>query len=864
MLRCLTLLLLFAAGLLRAEIVYEIDFAKAVAFTEAKSPRFQGVLPEGWKLQQGAAIGKRENGVYSVDLQEGNRVKFAIPVRVKYRSSYRITVDFERSPDGRNESLLVLRQAENPARLLAQLRLEADTGRQRLSQIALLTRDFKDAELQIQLSEPAEFRFHSIRVEEVAPGTPAREARLPEADAVNYYRNSRLPLGLQSGGVSGRDFNEVRLSKEPGPSGSPHLILDFPERTARGGTSFSLFDVEPFNPADFTRKQYVSFSYRGTGDWTARIIGIGTLEIKELPPAKEWQRVSIAFTPDAAAFGHVLRFHGFGKMEIDAFRASASPDDRYLPQNECEVALALPDSPAAAARIQFEDEKPRVRYLVTGDTGGVEVEAKAFDLYGREFQLTAEAGMIDFGAALEDKPFGQFRVEVLAKRGGKAVSPPNEIVVTRLPRPKFWGKDAPESYFGGFPFRELDMLVLKAGGVNHARFHDHGGLDLGGWYYLEPEPGKWLFRDDRIALYRKYRLNILGELGTTPGWATLNAGGDTGPRPQWLRPRDQKEFANYVRTVAGRYRNDIREWGLGNEPWGSYFFDRYAPKEKGANRYGYFQGKAEDFAELQKTMQKTLKAVDPGIRSAGINATLRNPSWGKQMIKLGGLNTCDVVELHQYTAAWTGFPGDAVDTGIQAALGGGVPKGKTVWNTEGQGIASASTSGLGDLQTGIYHWTLPFTDSHPWKMTTDRHTRFLVSNLGCGIGRIYQYASPGNWNIGLALPAMWTVLQQGDGYAHPQLVAHAALAKRIDAVPFHSRFEAAPGVWIFLFGDDSGSTAVVIPRRDAPAWKLHPENAAAADLWGNPLPLPVSNHDTLWYLESKHPPAVFAETLRKN
>ncbi len=859
------LLLLFTAGLLRAEVVYEIDFARMVPFVEAKSPRFQGVLPEGWKLQSGAAAGKAGKGVYSVTLREEKGVKISIPVPLKYRSCYRISVDFERSPEGRNGSGLLLLQTEKPQVKLGQLRLEADAGRQRLSTIVLVNSPFKEAEIQLRLSDPVEFRFHSIRVEEVAPGTPAREVRLPAADSVNYFRNSRLPLGLQSGWVSGRDIGEVRLSEKPGPSGYPHLILDYPERVseAEGNVSHGIFDTEPFNPSDFTRTHYVSFSYRGSGDWTARIMGFRMQTPKKLPPTKEWRRVTVPFTPDAAAYGHLLRFYGSGELEIDAFRASSSLDDRYLPQNECEVALALPDSAAAAARIQFEDEKPLVRYLVTGEANGVEVEAKAFDLYGGEFQLTAEAGIIDFGAAVKDKPFGQFRVEVLAKRDGKTVSPPNEIVVTRLPLPKFRGKDAPESYFGGFPASDLDMLALKAGGVNHARFHDHGGLPLVGWYYLEPEPGKWLFRDDRIARYRKHHFHILGELGTTPGWASLNAGGETGPRAKWLRPRDPKEFAGYVRTVAGRYRNEIREWGLGNEPWGAFFFDRYAPKEKGTNRFGYLPGKVEDFALLQKTMHETLKAVDPGIRSAGISASWAFPNWAEKMYGLGGLNTCDVIELHQYTAAWTGFSGDAVDSGVRLALGSKVPRGKTVWNTEGQGVFSSQFGGFGDLQTGIYHWTLPFKDTHPWRMTADRQTRFLVSNLGSGVGRVYQYACPSGWNRGLAIAAQWTVLLQGDGYAHPQLVAHAALAKRIDAVPFHSRFEAAPGVWVFLFGNEKGSTAVVIPRRGVSGWKLHPANAAAADLWGNPLPLPVADHDTLFYLESGQSPALFAEILKK-
>ncbi len=124
-------------------------------------------------------------------------------------------------------------------------------------------------------------------------------------------------------------------------------------------------------------------------------------------------------------------------------------------------------------------------------------------------------------------------------------------LVYRLPRPKYWGQDAPNSAFGVHTTSTTrHCVMLKAIGVNWTRLHD-AGLDYIGWYHLEPRKGQWEFRDEPIHRYRKQHVMILGELGTAPPWASHHPGYDVnGYFDRFYQPRDLDNYGNYVRAVA--------------------------------------------------------------------------------------------------------------------------------------------------------------------------------------------------------------------------------------------------------------------------------------------------------------------------
>ena len=169
-----------------------------------------------------------------------------------------------------------------------------------------------------------------------------------------------------------------------------------------------------------------------------------------------------------------------------------------------EVSLGLPRSEASAARIQFADDKPIVDFAVSGIApDGAVLKVKVVNLYGEEKALPdvklddqpIQRGQFHIDV-FPDRPFGQFRVEAhVEDSAGKVISTFNELIVTRLRRPRHWGEDAPDSPFGTHMNAiERQLNFAKAIGINWVRLHDAGGPEFIDWAFVEPSKGQWVFR----------------------------------------------------------------------------------------------------------------------------------------------------------------------------------------------------------------------------------------------------------------------------------------------------------------------------------------------------------------------------------
>lgn len=843
------------------------------AWTQARAT---GVIPATWQAStiRGGEFScsvAKENGkpVFLCNLKKGIAY-FVIPapeIKVACPAEFHITM--ERPEEWSNETILSIKGGRGEPSVwgggfLGGIRLEYSPGIQTWKSTVNAPDWRKDSRywLLLELADPGLYKIYSVGTRTLPAGKPYYALRPVPANSVNLFRNSRFPLGLPCGWSTGAvDRDALRVSEEPGPSGERFLILetDVPETP---------LNSEPFNPADFSRTNYVSFSYRASGKWHARVYtGEGSsfrMKNVDLPPSKEWKRVLLAYRPCENARGHVLQIRGSGRLDLDAVRACDSPERDYKPQNRCEVALAVPENAAAAdSRILFDDEKAAVRYLLTGEIDQVTIHFRAVNLYGETFELgssTVPAGFVDFTAALTRRPFGQFRIEAYAEKAGDILSPVNELVVTRIPRPLFWRKDAPHSFFGAIAELDRSLLSMKAAGINHARFHDHGGLQFTGWYAAEPEPGKWKFFDEKIARYRNLNLWILGSFGTTPLWATREAGNRKiadAYQAKWLTPLRLQDFEHYVSKAASHYRNSIRDWGIGNEPWGGYFLDRYE------NGSWIRSDQNRNFAAYQAAAYRAAKQVDPGLTVAGINATLRNPRWACELHRRKADRSCDIVELHLYSSAWNGFPGDSVTRGIQTSLGE-INWGKPIWNTEGQGCASGNLGTPPEPQIGLNFHSISWINRFDFTADADRQMRYLVSNLACGMQRIYLYSGKPWKYVAIMKPAAFSVLEQTDGFPSPQLVAFSALARRVDGRTFQEVFEIASDVWCYLFESSAGTTAVIIPRRFSGKINItcRLADAAAYDLFGNPCEQPFLSGSRLWYLQTSAPAAVLKKALQ--
>ena len=411
------------------------------------------------------------------------------------------------------------------------------------------------------ISEPGRLDLQSLKITETDLPVPREEGQTsirPGKNARNFFRNSSLPLGLQSGWTFGRELQtSAFVSNQRGPTGEKAFCL-----------SHAQIYSEPFQVADPSEENQVSFFYRGKGILRASLNQGSVLRLE--PSETEWRRAVLQILPGKnPPPAYILSLYGKGAVLVDGFHAGLKGSS-FARAGELEIALALPESDASIARIQFSDDPPEILYKIIGTLSkGVSLKAEGTDLYGRTLPLPIRNGRIDYSPLLKDHPYGQFRIEVSALRNGRRISPENELVVTRLQRPLHWGKDAPDSPFGGHAYPNAMMLtLLKAGGVNWIRLHDPG-MEYIGWWSLEPEKGRWRFFDRELMLYRKHHLKLFAQLGTSPKWAS-GRGRFTREQPLkqfnnpyhdrfWV-PDSLEEFARYVRTVAKRYDGVIDEY----------------------------------------------------------------------------------------------------------------------------------------------------------------------------------------------------------------------------------------------------------------------------------------------------------------
>jgi len=688
----------------------------------------------------------------------------------------------------------------------------------------------------------------------------AQHANAPK----NLLRLSRLPLGLQSGWSLSRehsDGDEVDVAADEdtiGPSSAPALRIA-PAHSLIGpvhsivaplAQAFGLDDASGRTAQLYSAPFAVSLAFdvhtasvfvKGEGKGRLSVVCDGrSLAQKtfELSGA-EWRRVAVSFKPVLLARAYGLRIECAGKLWLDALQVEhGSEATEYASAARCEVALAC-DSPA---RVQFDDEDAVLRYCVSGYAGGGVLRAKAVDVYGQEKSLadaTLDASFLNRGKLRYDvfpgRPHGPYRIEAwVESKKGELLSTFNELVVYRLRKPHYWGKDAPHSPFGAHTLAATrHLLMAKAVGVNWVRLHD-AGTEYIGWYHLERRPGEWTFRDRDIARYRQHNLKILGAFSTAPEWASTCPGKHDGYFDRYYEPKNMDDFANYVKTVAKHYKGTIDAYDVWNEPWLPQFWHAaYDPARGGGSAsYAYGDDPQAHYARLMHTAYKAAKAADKNITVLGFNTSAGQEKWTRAILDNDGLKNCDVVCYHHYDNGFAGGPGDAVEKGWQQAIGpladaGKVPK--PVWMSEGSPTAGA-------MGNGFYKHTLPYTDNEDVFDTSDRLCRYIVSLLGQDVKKVFLYSMHGHQYFGFR--SDWRALVTEEGYLHPCAAAHSALAWHLEDMKFRRRAVVADGVTAYFFEhrDKDRAVAVLSPAPNHAPYKLpQGKDVEVADLFGNSI-----------------------------
>jgi GH35 family endo-1,4-beta-xylanase len=159
------------------------------------------------------------------------------------------------------------------------------------------------------------------------------------------------------------------------------------------------------------------------------------------------------------------------------------------------------------------------------------------------------------------------------------------------------------------------------------------------WDSIETAPGTydWSFWDDFVRMATdEFHIRLIPYVCYTPRWAS------TGTEKNFWRapPKDDAEFAAFVRTIVTHYKGRIHSWEIWNEP----------------DNPEYWEGSVERFADLLKVGSRAVREADP-------NATvvLGGLAWNLDFLralfeKAQVSPQIDVVNLHCYYETWSSDP----------------------------------------------------------------------------------------------------------------------------------------------------------------------------------------------------------------
>jgi len=860
----------------QAETLVEVDFSstkrpKEVPIPTREDGRVKGVLPEGWLDDSAWAPAWAE---YSFGDEQGTRFLRAKVTRLDEGRVQLIVFPIADAPGDRiyrmgmtcrnrtGASVQVgLRQRGQPYTFYWSRAERFSPNWETRNWEFRLPKNDSSMGIWINLDSVGEFHIAKLRLERFSAADLVEELKQkhPDGGPANLVRVSRFPLGLPSGWALERDDSDGDVAVAEGVSGrdAPALRLASAEDVrVQSGPVGLVYPIVPHT---------ASLAVRGTGEWKVDIFGAGLKPVaKTFTATPEWRRVAVEFQPRMGNPFCQLGLSGTGELFLDKLQVGPSTKytGEYTVPAPCEIAVALAAGyDAGVARVVFDDETPRVDLAVTGELAGAMTRWQAFDVYGAK----VKQGSVPAAprAQITDLPrgYGSFRLEACVERDGKQISPWDEVVWHRLHRPRYWGKDAPNSPFAVHTNSTTrHILMAKAIGINWTRLHD-AGLQYFGWWMLEPEKGKWRFFDRELLRFRKHGMKIFAELGTAPPWASYyqDSGLKTfGYFDKFFQPKDMKDYENYVRVVCERYRNVIDAFDVWNEPWIHAWWGVGYNHEKGG-RTGYITSKRPqaDFARMMKVARDTARSIIPKAQVFGFNSTtggatnethFSGSDWTRGVLEAGGLPNCDGIAYHAYTTGGVGYPEDSVEMGLTSAVGpirekhGDVPK--PIWMTEGSPL-------IYRMGNGLYNHTLPYRGDDNHLDSADRIARYTISMLANGVSRIFIYSMHGHGRFQLE-PKKWNAFTTDEGYLHPSGAAQSQVAWMLEDTKFVERVEIGKGVHAYLFAGKGRAVAAI---SSSPTYErvLIPLGAGVSrrDLFGNPLPPDATFAGRVVYLQAK-------------
>ena len=355
----------------------------------------------------------------------------------------------------------------------------------------------------------------------------------------------------------------------------------------------------------------------------------------------------------------------------------------------------------------------------------------------------------------------------------------------------------PATYFGMHFHRAATSTRIPREGIGSWRLWDARVA----WRYLADKGPTIDFRplDQLVSLARERRIDLLYTLGATPTWASARPQekGPYGPGSA-AEPRAAEDLNDFVRRVARRYKGQISNYEIWNEPNG-----------------GFFTGSVQSLVDISCSAASVLKSIDPQITVVSpsvVGGYPNNLQWLDDFLAHGGARCVDVIAHHIYAAHST--PESMLGTlrGVQKILTKYHVADKPLWNTESGWRLDLGPSKAPAIDP---HW--PKIDA---VLSPAYVARALLIGWAGGLQRYYWYS--------------WDHLDMGflqvDGQASPSATAYLAMEGWMRGAVVHEC--ASKGVvwqctltrdgatYFIVWSEDTASHVIPVPASVASAETL--------------------------------------------
>jgi hypothetical protein len=226
---------------------------------------------------------------------------------------------------------------------------------------------------------------------------------------------------------------------------------------------------------------------------------------------------------------------------------------------------------------------------------------------------------------------GIFRATFTADKGA-----PGQIVYSVLPPSASLDKPVPNGTVGmDCHFDNIKALKI----YKRANFHWLHTKFQARWSLVEPEKGKFRFKDDEIrnahAMGFSLVLQLLNEHPAPQKFVKDCMPGEGVDAAQWCRDHPDKKaaylkhFGDYAAALVQRYKPWVRHYEIENEPNYPALFRLIYP-------------------EMLKSAYESMKAVDPAITVIGFSLGGFDIGLVPNWVAGGALKYCDVASIHIY------------------------------------------------------------------------------------------------------------------------------------------------------------------------------------------------------------------------